>query len=315
MLLRRIGTEIQIEAPAKVNLFLEILARRPDGYHDIETLIMAINLYDSLRISPAPDGRRTVACDWTSGHEARWRKVVANPFERLPPASDNLVFRAIERLAVETGVPAGIRIEIRKRIPAAAGLGGASSDAAAALVGANLLWGTGLSRAKLLVMAASLGSDMPFFVGGETLAICRGRGEQLEPLPRPGTLHLVLVRPPEGLSTALVYRHCQPATLPRNSHSIRAAVQSGNLIDIGRALHNQLQPAANGLSPGLRCVAEMMAAQDLLGFQMSGSGSSYFGICRHARHARRVAQKLRQQDVGAVFTVTTSYLDSTHPLE
>jgi 4-diphosphocytidyl-2-C-methyl-D-erythritol kinase len=192
-----------------------------------------------------------------------------------------------------------------KRIPAAAGLGGASSDAAAALVAANLGWNLGWTRERLMELAAELGSDVPFFLTEVGAAVCRGRGEQIAPL-RAARLHVVVVRPPVGLSTPQVYRRCRPAAAPASVQNLRQALECGNAAGVARQLANRLQAPAAELTTWIGQLEDEFSRQDCLGHQMSGSGSSYFGICRSARHAQRVASRLRARQAGMVYAAATA---------
>ncbi len=325
---------IEVRTPAKVNLFLEVLRRREDGFHEIETLMVPVDLRDTLRCAAREDGRLAVTCQWTLGSQAsaRANRADASPiWGDLPAGEENLVYRALQRLREESGVRKGAEIAIWKRIPAAAGLGGASSDAAAALVAANRLWELGWSQDRLMDIAAQAGSDVPFFLVGSA-AICRGRGERLETLNGVGRLWIVIVRPPTGLSTADVYRNCRPAfpadrpagdagqfhrvetaadgegSDVRSVSDLREAACRGDAAAVGRRLFNRLQPAAERLSPWITRLRDAFERTTCLGHQMSGSGSSYFGICRHAGHARRVAGRLQAAGLGAVFVTATQGL-------
>jgi 4-diphosphocytidyl-2-C-methyl-D-erythritol kinase len=223
----------------------------------------------------------------------------------LPPTHDNLVYRSLERLRQAAGVTAGANVGLHKRIPAAAGLGGASSDAAAALLAANRLWELGWSRSRLMQWAAQLGSDIPFFLSECGLARARGRGEQVEAVPVGGVLHCVVVRPPLGLSTADVYRGCRPAHQPADSGALRQDLQDGRLTGLRRGLFNRLEAAALQISPGLQALRDQLERLELVGSGMSGSGSSFFGICRNRRQAQRAAALLRAARMGLVLTATT----------
>lgn len=299
---------IQIHTPAKLNLFLEVLGRRKDGFHEIETLMTPIGMFDTLDFSSNADGEIRMTCRWATGVAAQRTASSSgrgSPWDALPAASDNLVVKALNRLRQHAGVEAGACVRLVKRIPAAAGLGGASSDAAAALVGGNRLWRLGWSRARLAEVAAEVGSDVPFFLQPGA-AICRGRGEQIEPLGRLAPLHVVVVRPPAGLSTAEVYRHCQPAETRCRIEGVVQAARRGCPVLVGRGMFNRLQTAAEGLSPWVATLRAAFERFNCTGHQMSGSGTAYFGVCRHARHAQHVAGKLRSAGWGAVFQVTTS---------
>jgi len=305
MRLKRCGRAVIVQAPAKLNLFLEVVSQRADGYHELETLMVASTIEDTLLFTSDSSGGLQLECGWSPGCEAqRWVSDEGSPWETLPSDRDNLVVRAIQRLRDCAHVQMGAKIVLQKRIPLAAGLGGASSDAAAALVAANLAWGMPIEPSQLVAIGSQLGSDVPFFFCSGA-AICRGRGELVETLPLIPTFHFVVVKPPAGLSTADVYRACQPAQAPRDSSRILAAIRSGNPLQLGRALHNRLQEAALQLSPWVRRLRDVFQRLDFLGHQLSGSGTSYFGVCQHALHARRLAARLRAMRLGAVFTVHT----------
>jgi 4-diphosphocytidyl-2-C-methyl-D-erythritol kinase len=199
-------------------------------------------------------------------------------------------------------VALGANLRLLKRIPAAAGLGGGSSDAAAALVAVNEAWQLGRSREELAAWASELGSDVPFFLLGGP-AICRGRGERIEPTPGLGSLHFVVVRPPEGLATAAVYAACRPSEIAESVEPLVCALRQGDLRQAGRQLYNRLECAARELSPWISRLQQEFSRLDCLGHGMSGSGTSYFGLCRHARHAKRLAQCLQARGVGSVFAV------------
>ena len=165
------GVGVVVQAPAKLNLFFEVLGKREDGYHEVETLVTPIDLYDTLYVAPEEGERVSFSCHRVCGlwgADGTWA-------DHLPDGADNLVVRAVELLRRRAGVRTGARLHLVKRIPTAAGLGGGSSDAAAALVGANAVWRLGWSWQDLAHVGAELGSDVPlFFAQGP--AICRGRG-------------------------------------------------------------------------------------------------------------------------------------------
>jgi 4-diphosphocytidyl-2-C-methyl-D-erythritol kinase len=280
-----------------VNLFFEVLGKRADGYHEIETLMCPISLYDTLHFREQTDGQTEFKCVIASaaGTDQAWRADV-------PSGGTNLVVRAVEWLRRRTGSKRGVAIRLIKRIPTAAGLGGGSSDAAAALVATNALWNLGLSQSELLRGAAELGSDVPFFLAGGP-AMCRGRGECVQPVSGIGKLHLVVVRPPVGLSTVDVYRACRPPEHPQSAAPLLEALASGDQHRVGRSLLNRLAPAAAGLSTWMEQLRVQLAELDLVGYSMSGSGSAWYGICRHASQARRLASRLRATRAGSVFAV------------
>jgi 4-diphosphocytidyl-2-C-methyl-D-erythritol kinase len=297
---QRTPSGVAVRSPAKLNLFLEVLGKRADGFHELETLMVPVNLYDLLEFAPADSGEIELACErFPSAGKA------AEETSRLPEGSDNLVVRAVRLLADRAGVQAGARMKLWKRIPVAAGMAGGSSDAAAALLAANAGWRLDWPRERLLPLAAELGSDVPFFLGTGP-AVCRGRGERIERTAGLGHLHFVVVAPPVGLSTAAVFRCCRPALAPRPLAPLLEALRAGDLMVAGRSLFNRLEPAAVELSPWIERLRNEFAQSGFIGHQMSGSGTSYFGLCHNLAHARRAASRLRGRRVGEVYAVRTA---------
>lgn len=290
-----------VHAPAKLNLFFEVLAKRDDGYHEIETLVYPVNLLDTLYFKEDLSGQIKLGCERVSGVWGPRGSALGD----VPSGAENLAVRAAQLLRRRAGVPNGATLRLVKRIPSAAGLGGGSSDAAASLAAANAAWQLGWSPAQLGRLSAELGSDVPsFFASGP--AICRGRGELVEPAADLGMLHFVVVRPPVGLSTADVYQACRPAVPARRLAPLLDALARGDLAAAGRLLFNRLESAAKKLSPWINRLGRELARMDCLGHQMTGSGTCYFGLCRHARHARRIARRLHAQRFGIAFAVRGS---------
>lgn len=295
-------------APAKLNLYLEILGRRADGFHELETLMVPINLFDSLSFvatSPPNDGT-------LGAIELEVRTLYPQPRQTLsvesqvPTGKENIVVRALELLRDRTGVQQGARVGLIKRIPHAAGLGGASSDAAAVLRLANRAWQIGWPLARLAELAGEIGSDVPFFLS-DGAAVCRGRGEQVLPLHTPRPMHFVVVKPDAGLSTAAVYAaHAASAVQKNDNISTRVERIVERYSSAGRNfpldwMKNRLQDAAATVSPWTDRLKSAFDRLDFVGHQLSGSGSAYFGVCRHAQHARRLANVLRSQQLGLVY--------------
>jgi 4-diphosphocytidyl-2-C-methyl-D-erythritol kinase len=310
MYVRRRGTLVEVETPAKVNLFLEVLSRRADGFHEIETLMVPIGLYDRVSLAANSTGTLSLTCRWAhgvEGYRTRHGSDGTGVWEAIPANDDNLALRSLTLLRQLSGVRAGADVRLVKRIPAAAGLGGASSDAAAVLAAANIAWRLGWSRKQLAEVGAQLGSDVPFFLQ-DGACLCRGRGELIEPIRGCKPLHLVVGRPPGGLATAAVYRACSPAAQPRRADGLVTAACGGDVVQVGRLLFNRLQEAAERLSPWIERLRDAFGQLDCLGHQMSGSGTSYLGLCRHAGHARGVAARLRAAGWGAVFAATTRHV-------
>jgi 4-diphosphocytidyl-2-C-methyl-D-erythritol kinase len=267
---------VAVWAPAKVNLYLEVLAKRADGYHEIETLMVAISLYDTLEFKEEISGEIRLHCDCLD----------------LTTGPDNLVIRAAELLRLRTGCQRGADIKLGKKIPLAAGLAGGSADAAATLVGLNDLWNLRLSRNELAGIGAEIGSDVAFFFAVPA-AWCTGRGERVAPVSLRRPLWLVLLCPRFGLATADVYRGVSVPEHPLSGKAIVQAVQEGDMVEIGRRLHNRLQPVAERLCPAVANLRRRLASFGPAGQTMSGSGASVFALGRDYREALHIARGLR----------------------
>ncbi len=280
----RRGDALVVEAPAKLNLFLEVLGRRADGFHDLETVMVAISLRDTLALRPAPAGVRRLT----------QRLALATQTLSPPPPCDetNLVLRAARLLAQATGCEQGVEIELIKRIPWQAGLGGGSSDAAAALWGLNRLWGLGLTTAQLHPLAAQLGSDLNFFIEQTPLAVCRGRGEAVEARPLQRRLDLVVAQPAGGLSTAAVFRNWKPDGDPRSAGELLRWLADGR-CSVPPLTYNALQRPALEMHAGVERLCDGLAAQGAAAVTLTGSGSACFGLCRSSRQAQVIARKIR----------------------
>ena len=261
-------------APAKINLFLEIPAKRSDGYHEIATLMTAIDLGDELTFAP---------------HDSQIELICDNP--HLSSGPDNLIHRAARLLRSATGCGRGARITLKKRIPWAAGLGGGSSDAAATLLGLNDLWQLKLSREELAGFAAQLGSDVPFFLLGHA-AWCTGRGEIVEPLPTCGELHFLLVKPTGGCATAEVYRRLELPGKPLDGTAVKDALKCGDIQGIASNMSNRLQESAFGINPDVALLFDCLKKTSCLGCLMSGSGSSLFALADGRSHASKLNEEL-----------------------
>jgi 4-diphosphocytidyl-2-C-methyl-D-erythritol kinase len=296
MLYRDQNNSVTVAAPAKLNLFLKVLGKRSDGFHDLETLMVSVGLYDTLRLAAEPGGELTLTC------RDAGRVSTDRPARELPPSDGgNLVLKAAELLRQRAGIAHGARLELTKHIPLAAGLAGGSSDAACALVGLNRLWRLNLPASELHRLAAQLGSDVPFFLCPTAAAICRGRGEIIEPRRLPLRLHFVIARPRSGLSTAEVFRHARPSSIAWSAARLADECAGGRLDHAMRYLHNDLQEPAERLNHEVTTLKAWFSRQPFLGHLMSGSGTSYFGLCHTHQQARQLAARLRATRLGDVF--------------
>ena len=250
---------LTVNAYAKVNLTLEVLGRRPDGYHEIVSVMQTVDLHDVLELTPA-DGV-TLECD---------RPGLGTP--------DNLALRAAAALRTVAGVRDGVHIELRKGIPVAAGLGGGSSDAAAALLGLSRLWGLGMSVGDLTPLAASLGSDVPFFLRGGT-AMVQGRGERVRPLPGINLQWLLIVTPAIEVpnKTASLYSALPPSsyTAGHLTRKLEARIRGGGDVP-PQLLFNTFDDVAEEAYPGIREYLDTLYALGAREVHLTGSGPSLF---------------------------------------
>jgi len=210
----------------------------------------------------------------------------------LSPGPDNLIVKAARLFQAKTQIRRGAAIRLAKRIPMAAGLAGGSTDAAATLIALNRLWGAGLSRRDLAILAAELGSDVAFFLSMPA-AWCTGRGEIVEPLVAPRELHMVLVFPNFGCDTRSVYRQTTLPDQPDSGTTIRRAFEAGDIEMVARALHNRLEPAAEVVAPRLRALRSVVDRHAPLGCRMSGSGSTLFALVRDRAEALGLVNRLQ----------------------
>ncbi|MFF3783510.1 4-(cytidine 5'-diphospho)-2-C-methyl-D-erythritol kinase [Streptomyces sp. NPDC001933] len=273
---------ITVRVPAKVNVQLAVGAPRPDGFHDLANVFLAVGLYDEVTVTPA-DGLR-ITC---SGPDAA----------QVPLDASNLAARAAIALAERHGIAPDVHIHIAKDIPVAGGMAGGSADGAAALLACDALWSTGATRDELLAICAELGSDVPFsLVGGAALGT--GRGERLTPIDVGGTFHWVFAVADGGLSTPAVYGEFDRLTAdtdvpePEASPALLDALRTGDATALAAALTNDLQPAALSLRPSLADTLAAGTAAGALAALVSGSGPTTAFLVADEESARKVAEAL-----------------------
>jgi 4-diphosphocytidyl-2-C-methyl-D-erythritol kinase len=276
-----VSDTVTVRVPAKVNLQLSVGPRREDGYHELATVFQAVSLVDEVVARAAPE--RGVRLTLTGEGEGA-----------LPLDDDNIAVRAANLLAESAGIEPALELVIRKAIPVAGGMAGGSADAAATLLACDTLWRLGTSREDLNRLAAELGSDVPFALAGGT-AIGTGRGERLTPVLSRGTFHWVFALADGGLSTPAVYAECDrlrgDAALPEPyiSEILMQALAAGDPVLLGKALHNDLQPAALRLRPDLGRLLEAVEDLGALGAIVSGSGPTCAVLARDEEHALDLA--------------------------
>ena len=270
----------------KVNLVLNILGKRADGFHELETLMLPVNLCDTLQFEPLGQGGVAMTC--------------SDP--TLPTDSRNLVVRAATSFFAAAMIPEGVRIHLEKRIPMAAGLGGGSGNAATTLLGLNNLFGSPLSQEKLHQLAAALGSDIPFFLQKRP-ALAKGRGEIIEPLDPFASLKgaaLVLIHPGFGISTPWAYQQLARFPEALNGRAGRAAeaarlFATGDIASACKGLYNSLEAPALDKYPILELFQEFLRKRGAVGALMSGSGSTTFAITASVREGDDLAGAFREK--------------------
>ncbi|SDM80183.1 4-diphosphocytidyl-2-C-methyl-D-erythritol kinase [Streptomyces sp. cf386] len=278
------SASVTVRVPAKVNVQLAVGAARPDGFHDLANVFLAVGLYDEVTVTPSPDGLR-VTCD---GPDA----------DQVPLDRTNLAARAAEALAAHYGRTPDVHLHIAKDIPVAGGMAGGSADGAGALLACDALWGTRASRAELLDICAELGSDVPFsLVGGAALGT--GRGEQLRTLDVGGAFHWVFAMAGRGLSTPAVFREfdrlAEGTDIPEPvaSRPLLDALAKGDPDALAAAVSNDLQPAALSLFPELADTLAAGRGAGALAALVSGSGPTTAFLARDPESAEKVAETLR----------------------
>lgn len=290
---------LKLKAPAKLNLYLEVLDKRPDGYHNIRTIFEKVSLADEIIIRQTDDSKVKIKSD----------------SKDIPEDSRNLAYKAASLLKEDLHILKGVSLQIKKRIPVGAGLGGGSSDAASALLGLNRLWNLKLSKAKLTSYAAKLGSDVAFFLSGASFALGSGRGEKLKPWNDfKKKLWHILVVPDLEVSTQEIYREFD------SLNKIKKIAFGNNLMQFSKwygilyhknnfpidsLLFNRLEEATFRLYPQVKKLKESLRAQGVKNTLMSGSGGAVFGIVDSRKEGLRVAKKFSHFKDLRVFVVKT----------
>ncbi len=281
-------------SPAKINLYLRIVGQRPDGYHELESVMLPLDFGDEITLQRCATGL-TLECD--------------DP--RLPTDDSNLALRAAKALAQEFGAGNGANIVLKKRTPLAAGLGGGSSNAASVLMGLNQLWNLDAPRERLHEVAAHLGSDINFFMAGGA-ALCRGRGEKIEPITCKFTGAILLVNPGFGIPTKWAYENWARANAesrltanpPEVSLLLRVLAED-DLAGVAHCLFNSLEAPSIRKFPVLELIKNAMREGGAAGALMTGSGATVFGLFTSAKVAERSARQIRDQFGPGTWTQVT----------
>jgi 4-diphosphocytidyl-2-C-methyl-D-erythritol kinase len=276
---------VNIPAPAKINIYLKVLNRRVDGYHELRTIMVPISFFDEICLEPSSSGIHLDApgCNCADG--------------------DNLVYKAAALFFEHTGIPPGVSIGVNKRIPVGAGLGGGSSDAASVLLGLNDLFQTELSTRDLMLLAGRIGADCPFFILRRPL-LMGSRGDEVIQEVHLEEREYLLIVPPFSLSTAHVYAEVKSPLTP---DVVRFTIDSVgyNIIAPEQWLENDLETAAFGICPELKLIKTEVINAGALGVLMSGSGSSVFGVFKDSDHLCNGLRRLKRHDGYRYIPTTT----------
>jgi 4-diphosphocytidyl-2-C-methyl-D-erythritol kinase len=293
---------VTVFSPAKINLYLRIIGKRPDGYHELETVMLSLDFGDEIMLEARRTGL-TLECD--------------NP--SLPTDDSNLALRAAKQLSEALAVEHGAKLTLKKRTPLAAGLGGGSSNAAAVLMGLNRLWKLDAPHEKLHALAAGMGSDVNFFLAGGA-ALCRGRGEKIEAILCKLSGAILLVNPGFGISTKWAYENWAKAVPlgpgltahpPEVSLLLRALAED-DLAGVSRCLFNSLEAPSVRKFPVLALIKNAMRNGGAAGALMSGSGATVFGLFANEPAAAESAQRIREQFGPSMWTKVTRFASAQH---
>ncbi|WP_166627031.1 4-(cytidine 5'-diphospho)-2-C-methyl-D-erythritol kinase [Jeotgalicoccus sp. S0W5] len=263
-------------APAKINLTLDTLFKRNDGYHEVSMVMTTVDLNDHLSFEKRTDKKIVIETD--------------NQF--VPTNRRNLAYQAAELMMKRYNISTGVTIHIDKHIPIAAGLAGGSADAAATFRGINAIYELGIELDELAELSAELGSDIPFCVYGGT-ALATGRGEMIERLPSPPHGWVVLAKPKISVSTKTIYSALKPGKNKPASNEMKRAIIDGNYDSIIRLLKNDLEEVTVKKYPEVKKLVENMRDSGADGAMMSGSGPTVFGICKKERQANHVYNAIK----------------------
>lgn len=268
-------SSIQLQARAKINLSLDVVGKRPDGYHDVKMIMQTINLYDTVIIEPGSEGIEIDCnCQW------------------VPSDNQNIAYKAANLILSKYDVKLGARIKIIKNIPVSAGLAGGSTDAAAVLKGINHLFSLGIKEDELMFLGKQIGADVPYCIKGGTM-LAEGIGEVLTPLSPLIKLHIVLVKPKIGVSTAWVYKKLDldKITSRPDTELLIKAIEDGNAEILAKSMRNVLETVTIRKYRVIREIKDKLVKYGAMGSMMSGSGPSVFGIFKD-RHRAEYAYRM-----------------------
>lgn len=274
--------KLQLKAYGKINLGLDVIRKRPDGYHDLDMIMQMVDVYDDIIIEKKAGEEIVVKAD---------AAVLSN-------GKDNLAYMAAKMLFDEFGIKSGVEITIHKRIPIAGGMAGGSSDCATTLIGINEMFNLGLSKQQLMERGVKLGADVPYCVLGGT-AIARGIGEVLTPLPTPPQCHVIIAKPPISVSTAYVYGHIRPDEITKRPdiEQMTLAIKEQDLNKLSDLLYNVMEEVTVSEYPVIEKLKSIMLEKGALNSIMSGSGTTVFGLFDDREKAQAAMKALDSKEL------------------
>lgn len=289
---RVIMYRINIKARAKINISLDVLGKRPDGYHDVKMIMQTINLYDKINLKKI------------KGNQIKLQTNL--PF--LPIDKRNLVYKVIDYIKKEYDIKTGIFVDLFKVIPVAAGLAGGSSDAAATIIGMNKLFNLKMSTEDMMAIGTKFGADIPYCIMRGT-ALSEGIGEKLTPLKPFPKAHIVIAKPNISVSTAFVYGNLDVKGIKErpNTDAIIQGIEDGDLHGICKELGNVLETVTMKEYPVIKRIKDYMMDGGAIGALMSGSGPSVYGICEDKQTAYRLAHRLKVNNIAKFIYTTTIF--------
>lgn len=272
--------KLQLKAYGKINLGLDVIRKRQDGYHDLDMIMQMVDVYDDVIIIKTEGDDIVVKTDTT---------VLSN-------GKDNLAYMAAKTLMDEFGISQGLEIMIKKRIPIAGGMAGGSSDCATTLIGVNQMFDLGLTKEDLMERGVKLGADVPYCVLGGT-AIARGIGEILTPLPTPPQCHIIIAKPPVSVSTAFVYGHIRPDKITKRPDidSMVTAIKNQDLYKLSSLLYNVMEDVTVPEYPIIQDIKDVMLECGALNSIMSGSGPTVFGLYDDIHKAEKTVEQFKEK--------------------
>lgn len=286
--------QLRLKALAKINLGLDVLKRREDGYHEVKMIMQTIRLHDQIHMRKIEEDEIRIRTN----------------LYYLPNNENNLAYKAAKMLKDEFGLPGGVSINLKKMIPVAAGMAGGSADAAAVLFGMNKMYGLKLSMQELMDRGVKLGADVPYCIMRGT-ALAEGIGERLTKLPAMPKCHILIAKPPINVSTRFVYENLHANDLKPEDHpAVDAqleALKEGNLEKLVANMGNVLENVTISEYPVINEIKQMMMSHGALGSMMSGSGPTVFGIFTNYAQAREAYHQIEKSGLSRQIYLTTPY--------